>query len=659
MSGMPPSAIGRTSTLMKADLLSSALRKTQSELMRREIEMSTLMKVHRPSDAPADTANIQYLQGMMEKRRQWDRNLEHASGMLGVTDVALGDVTDILLDAKGIASGQIGVGSNADTRLSQAAIIDGQLQAVMEIANRKYAGVSLFGGLAGGRAGEMFESFMGGVRYRGDTSNLATQIGLNRPLEINSNGMDAFGAVSARVSGIADLQPLPAANTRLSDLDGAQGLGVRRGEIHLRVNGVETMVDLTSAETVGDVAVRIHAAIEAIDPTAGGFAFVPGQSGFSFTASPGSLIRIEDPAGGRMAKDLGIDMAVSATTAPGDPINPRLTMLTRLSDLEHPVDLSGGLKITVGATTRIADFSSAQTIQDLVNEINRLDMGLRLEINQAKRGLSLYTDVSGVEVSIGENGGGTTARDLGLRSFGEDTLLADFQFGLRGVTRVQGEDDFRVELKDGRAFEVNMDGAITVGDVLEKMRQSALAAGIAIGDPGNAASELNIGLALDGNGFRLEDNTTGGGEFAVRTLGLSLAAVDLGIAHNAGSGDVIQGKDMAKVRVESVFTHLIHLRDALATNDERGIVFAGDRMEGDIEQLARVRAEVGVRGQLVAQHQERSADLNVQEHSQLSLLRDADMTESISRYMQLTQQLQATMQTGSLGLQTSLLDFLR
>lgn len=660
MNGLPPVFPGRTSTLMKSDLLTSGLRKTQAELLKRQKEMATLIRVHRPSDSPADTASIQHVQGMMEKRTQWERNTEHASGMIAVTDVALQDVTDILLDAKGIASSQIGIGSNADTRSSQAAVIEGQLQALLEIANRKYAGVSIFGGQAGGRAGEMFEGFMGGIRYRGDTINLTTQIGLNRPLAVNSNGAESFGALSARIKSEVDLMPAPRLDTRLADLDGTQLQGIRRGEVTLQVNGTEVRVDLANAETVGDVITRINHAIEQTAPGAGSLALSPADNAYTLTATAGNTITISDTVSGRAALDLGITLtAAPGATVVGSDVNARLTPLTELASLGSPVDLTGGLKITVGETTRIADFSGANTIEDLINTVDQLQMGLRMEINPDGRTLSLVTDVSGVAVSIGENNGGTTAGDLGLRSFGNDTVLDDFQFGLRGVTRIQGEDDFRVQLRDGRDFNVNIDGTRTVGDVLTTMRNSALAAGLTVGNPGDAGTDINIGLALDGNGFQIEDGTAGASDFRIQPLGLSLAAVDLGIAHNAQTGDTIVGQDLAKVRVESIFTHLIELRDALASNDERGIVFAGDRIEVDLEQLAKVRAEVGVRGQLVAQHQERSAELYIQEYSQLSMLRDADMAESISRFTQLSQQLQATMQTGSAGLQMSLLDFLR
>jgi flagellin-like hook-associated protein FlgL len=51
--------------------------------------------------------------------------------------------------------------------------------------------------------------------------------------------------------------------------------------------------------------------------------------------------------------------------------------------------------------------------------------------------------------------------------------------------------------------------------------------------------------------------------------------------------------------------------------------------------------------------------VQIAESSMLSILRDADLTETITRYTQLMQQLEASMRLAGSNLQTSLLDFLR
>jgi len=194
---------------------------------------------------------------------------------------------------------------------------------------------------------------------------------------------------------------------------------------------------------------------------------------------------------------------------------------------------------------------------------------------------------------------------------------------------------------------------------LTAISTTATAAGLTVGSIGASGSDINIGLAPSGNGLVFEDGTAGANNFRVQQLNASLAATHLGIFTNAGTGNTITGTDEAKVRTESVFTHLINLRDALANNDELGITLAGEGLETDLDMTARARADMGVRSQRVEQQIQRSAELRITEESMLSQMQDADLTEMITRLTQLQQQLTAGLQVGASSLKLSLLDFLR
>ena len=235
-------------------------------------------------------------------------------------------------------------------------------------------------------------------------------------------------------------------------------------------------------------------------------------------------------------------MSATATTVAGADIDPLLTELTDVSALGAAVDFAGGLKITQGGQTKVADFSASTTVQDMMNQVDQLNLGLRLQINDSGTGLNLFSEVSGVQLSVGENAGGTTAQDLGLRTFDLGTQLADFRLGL-GVEVQQGVDDFAIELHDGRTFAVNLDGLSTVGQVISTIQAAAATTipPLVVGDPGDGGTDLNVGLAPDGNGFQFEDNTAGPNDFRVLNLGLSLAATHLGIHENVRTGSTIIG----------------------------------------------------------------------------------------------------------------------
>ncbi len=648
---------GRTTTLMSSNQLLSAVRRSQIDLLERQSQISTGVKVGKPSDAPSDASSIQSLQRALEAREQHEGNLQFALTILNNTDTAIGDATGIIQETKSIASSQIGVGSSAETRETMSHLIDAQIQAMVDIANRSVQGVALFGGRHSSTAdGQVFVNELGGVRYIGSTEDLAGDVGLDRPLAFNANGGSVFGALSARVKGQVDLDPQATTATPLTDLNGAQASGIRKGTIVVNTDSTTINVDLTDADTMGDVVTRINEAINTVDPTAGSIAI--GTNGFSLTANAGHTISITNVGTGQTASDLGIAISAVATTVNGADVGPRLTELTSVAALGVAVDLVNGLNITHGSKTKVADFSAATNIQDMINVVDQLDLGLRLEINAAGTGLDIISEISGIELSVGENAGGTTADDLGIRSFGVATELKAFHHGL-GVSSITGADDFRFQLHDGSTFNVNIDGVNTVTELVNTIQTAAATAGLTVGTPGTGGTDFNIGLATNGNGMLFEDGTTGVNDFQVQQLGLSLAATDLGIYTNAGTGNSIQGQDVATVRVESVFTHLISLRDALVLDDTRGITFAGEGIENDIKDLTRARADVGVRAQRVEQQQQRSADLKITEQTFLSELRDTELTEAISNFTALQQQLQASLLVGSQNLQLSLLNFLR
>ncbi|MEX2216831.1 MAG: flagellin [Phycisphaeraceae bacterium] len=649
----------RTTTLQGADLLLSTTRRTQISLQEIQKQISTGLAVSKPSDAPEKIGAILLLQSRLESHQQEERNAAHGSGVLGNADVGLGDISNLLLEAKTIAASQIGIASNAQTRQGQGVVIDELIKSLVDITNRQFQGVSLFGGNSSLGQGEaVFEFLLGGVQYKGATNNIKGDFGLKSPLDFNVNGADALGALSTRVESQADLNPNLTNATRLSDLNGAQGLGIRKGTIDITVNGTAVQVDLSTADNAGDVQTRINNAIIGLDPAAGSLAISGGS--FELTANAGHTITIGDTFNGQTAGDLGIDITATSATTLGSDTDPRITERTTLASFGLPIDFASGLLITNGSASQVVNFTGSNTVQDMMNRVASANIGVRLSINADGTALNLVNEISGLTLSIGENGG-STATDLGLRSFNTDTNLSDLRFGL-GVESQAGADDFAFQLHSGATFNVNLDGppqAKTLGDVMNLISAAAAGAGLTVGTPGTGGTDFNVGLAATGNGFVFEDGTAGASDFAVSQLGISLAATHLGIYKNAGAAGAIQSDDVAKIQTDSVFTHLIALRDALLTNDEAGITIAGDGIERSIDSVARARADVGVKTQRLEQQTERLAELKLAEKSTLSLLQDADLTAVITRLAQLQQQLQASFQSGLGSLQTSLLDFLR
>ena len=120
---------------------------------------------------------------------------------------------------------------------AQSFVIDGQIKALLEAANRQIQGVSLFGGQRSTTDQPVFVETLGGIQFTGSNEQTPAELGLDQPLAFTTNGNDAFGALSARVKGQVDLDPQATAATRLSEVNGAQGVGIRKGLIQIDVGG--------------------------------------------------------------------------------------------------------------------------------------------------------------------------------------------------------------------------------------------------------------------------------------------------------------------------------------------------------------------------------------------------------------------------------------
>lgn len=658
-----PSNLARVSNQLSAQIMLSSLTRTNQSLLNMQTKLASGQAVNRPSDDPLAASTISVLDDVLERRDQRMRNLSHAEAVMNNVDAALSDATSIVMEARSIGLSQIGVGSDAQTRETQAVVIDSMLNELVSIANRKYQQIHFFGGEA--TANPPLVGLNGAWKYQGQGDGLHMDLGLSQSFPVTVSGSAAFGAMSSRVEGDHDLDPQLTADTRLSDLNGARGIGVTLGTINVDVNGTNISVDLTDAHTVQDVIDTLEAAIQTEDP--GATVQIDPVTGnrLEIIPSGGVTVTITDPGADAAAADLGIAGTFDAGTTTGEDLDPRLTELTPLSALTGVTVPLGTIRLTNGNQMRDLDLSGAETVRDVMNEVAALKIGIRVELHPDGDRLNFLNELSGSSMSVGEVGGGATATELGVRSLTTTTRLEDFNDGL-GVQILSGavdpvtglpdpaaDLDFRVTLKNGTTFDVDLAGSETVQDVLDTVNAAAAAAGVAV------PAEFEATLVSDGNGIALTDNTPpGGGTTSVTRLNGSFAAEDLGILGST-TGATLTGEDRATVAVDSVFSHLITLRDALRTNDERGISLATDKLEQDVDRLAQVRGEVGARTRRVTDADAREEELRLQDISLRSQVQDLEYTEAAIEFAVLQQQLQAGLQTASRLSSISLLDFLR
>lgn len=638
-----PANLARVSNLLRTNAAHGQIALIQRRMLAVQNELITGKRINVASDDPGDAAVVQQLHKTLEQRRGFLTNLTRAKNHLSEVESTVGDLSDLLQRAQQIASANVGSDVTPDQRAAAAAVVESLYGQALTLANKQFEGVYLFGGDRSTEA--PFVSIGGGVRFIGSENVLHNAFDEGTSLAFMVNGAEVFGALSTRVQGDEGLSPSIAPATRLADLRGATGDGVRPGVITLSNGATTATIDLRTADTVGDVLAAINTAgVGGVTATVGA-----GGDQITLSAGPGDDITVLDVGGGTAASDLGVlQPAAAGAGVPlnGSGVQPVVTDLTPLFALRNGagIDTAGGLRITNGGTTVFVDLSTASTVEDLLNAVNGSGANVLARINADGTGIDILNPTQGTRMSIAEDGG-TTAADLGVRSFGPDSPLAELNNG-RGVRVVAGA-DFRVTRSDGTTFDVDLTAAaVTVQDVVNAINTAS-------GGVGVTAS-----LATAGNGFVLTDTAGGPGTLAVTALNFSDAAADLGLLAAPASGNVISGADVNSVAAEGVFANLGALRDALKNNDQPGITRAAEGLAADYARSTRIRGETGARVQGLESRQSRLEDQHVATRALLSTLEETDFTEAISRFQTLQNALQASMQTSASVLELSLLDFL-
>jgi len=204
--------------------------------------------------------------------------------------------------------------------------------------------------------------------------------------------------------------------------------------------------------------------------------------------------------------------------------------------------LNGGEGISRGkvlisdrsGASQLVDLSRATKVNDVLDAINN-SVGINVTASVEGDQLVL-TDTSGAttaNLSVSDVGTTGTATSLGIagsvaattltgsqiNTLGDNTQLADLRDG-KGIGIKQGVNDFL--LSDGTtSFNVNLDGATTVGDVIDAINDAATTAGAAVTA---SVSDDGVGLKLDGAA-------------TVTVLNDSKAADNLGLLGLDGSGN--------------------------------------------------------------------------------------------------------------------------
>lgn len=192
-------------------------------------------------------------------------------------------------------------------------------------------------------------------------------------------------------------------------------------------------------------------------------------------------------------------------------------------------DQHSGIQVVNGGQTYTISFSTARTVEDLLNILNGSDAGLLAQINSARNGIDIRSRLSGGDFAIGENGG-QTATQLGVRSFTESTRLDDLNFG-RGVAREEGDlpqpRQFTIRRKDGVEFTINLNEAVSATGTLNPTGVN------------NALRFTAVQPGFEGNRLSVQIVDSGSGSAASATLNGKLLTISADLSGGFTANDAI------------------------------------------------------------------------------------------------------------------------
>jgi flagellar hook-associated protein 3 FlgL len=338
-------------------------------------------------------------------------------------------------------------------------------------------------------------------------------------------------------------------------------------------------------------------------------------------------------------------------------LTPRITPSTEIADLKNGagLDLSDGIQILQGDKTFVIDLDNAQTLSDVLIAINRSGADVRAELNETEGRIRLRSLRSGVDYSVGENGG-DAARNLGIRSATELTKLTDLGRGRGMALNVDGP-DLVITRPDGTNLELDLNGLESINDVILAIRNH----------PQNQDTlRVLVDLNDFGNGLQLKA-PPGPNPLTVRQLGLSDAGLRLGLippGSNQSTGsivgpvDTIIGVDYVPRDAGGALDTLLRLERAVRAGDIPEIERLQAKLDLDFDRASRSRGRVGVWTNNLDQLKAGTEDKVVQLRSQLSDEIDADLPTVISELTQRQTALEASMRLMGQTSQMTILNFL-
>jgi flagellar hook-associated protein 3 FlgL len=211
-------------------------------------QVSSGLRVQKPSDDPAATSSIIAERGKIAQTDNYTRAGDSASARLTVLDTVMSDIISKLTAAQTTAAGVVGSIASPEQRAGATQQLAGIKTALLDDLNTTFQGVYLF---AGAKATtKPFVAGAGGVvgPYAGSTTEVAVDIGQGRSVTVGFDG-------SAISKGSAGSDVFAVIDQLMTDITAGNSAGV--------ASGVSALADTFNRATVTQS--RVGAALETLE----------------------------------------------------------------------------------------------------------------------------------------------------------------------------------------------------------------------------------------------------------------------------------------------------------------------------------------------------------------------------------------------------------
>jgi len=394
----------RVSNRMIANRVLYNLSRSTNRFLKLQTQASSGRRINKPSDDPLGITSALNFRSRLSEISQFKLNLSHSQSWLSFSDQALGNINNLIIEAKDLAV-QLGNDTfDENARLAGAAQIREIFSQIMDAANSQYQNKYIFSGSKTGMPAIIANSV--GAIYQGDYQDMLMEIERDTYLKINTFGNE-FSTFPVAVLGEGfDLNPGIQPNMWLKDLNAGQGVNMGAGQFIVNTLNGSFTIDPGAANVE-----NIQQLLDTINAAA-----IP-----NFTAS------IHGSGSGILFEDTSTHHLVAVDAVNSTP----LSMLNNGSGISQSPgtfiirndDSSIVANIDISADTNI--FEALTTINAELDA--QFGVGVvSVSIDPEENRLVVTDTVGGRDLHIEESGAGqTTAAELGIAGVVQGTLVGE------------------------------------------------------------------------------------------------------------------------------------------------------------------------------------------------------------------------------------------